>query len=124
MSPEGSVEAAPRTFNGVEGKVAEFTCSAEGGPNNAFTWTRTFGDVTVATDSMLTVNIMSAMDGGDYECLVENAAGNGSAVVTLNGTYMHIRTCIHTCTYTHVYTHVSRSRYKLFWIESGLWCSC
>ena len=99
VSPEGSVEAAPRTFNGDEEMVAEFTCSAEGGPNNTFTWTRTFGDATVATDSVLTVNIASAMDGSDYECLVENAAGNGSAVVTLNG-------MCSVCTYVHVYSRI------------------
>ena len=65
------------------GDSGTFTCSAEGGPNNSFQWQRDGQDLTGESGSILTLTNVNAMHGGDYSCLVSNAAGNDSATATL-----------------------------------------
>lgn len=75
---------------------ATFNCTAEGGPDNTFTWY--YGDmdldkvsgVTIVTEdgsnptySELTISDALAEDGGDYTCNVSNAAGFDTAIGTL-----------------------------------------
>ncbi len=67
-----------------------FTCSANGGPGNMFSWIRTFDNVTVGNTSNLTISVSGAADGGQYMCEVSNLAGKDSANVTLNGNNIHI----------------------------------
>ena len=58
-------------------------CSAFGGPNNTFRWE--IDGVMVGNTSVLTIEIVSASVGGDYQCTVENSAGSGSATAAVNG---------------------------------------
>ena len=89
VSPEGSVQLDPvdKTRN-IEDMHA-FTCSAQGGPNNTFQW---FFNGNLATnrqvsssptESNYTISNVSVLDGGQYTCVVSNAAGNSSETSTL-----------------------------------------
>ena len=82
VSPDGTVGASPRFTVESIGNDAIFTCVAQGGPGNQFQWLR--NDVVLSTQSMLTMSVNSGSgDGGDYTCLVTNAAGNGSDTVSV-----------------------------------------
>ena len=62
------------------------TCSAEGGPNNNFTWTTlaTSGNVTfLQNDPELEINI-TEVDDSIYNCHVKNDAGYEEANLTVN----------------------------------------
>ena len=66
------------------------TCTASGGPNNTFYWF--MGGVarlSQSTDGILNITDITATNGGVYECVVNNTAGNSSANITIYG-----RTCI------------------------------
>ena len=52
-----------------------------GGPNISFTWE--MNGVLVGNDSVLNLMNIDASDGGDYTCIVSNAAGTDSATATL-----------------------------------------
>ncbi len=60
-----------------------FTCDAQGGPGNMFQWQRNGANLDEKTQSTLQLNSVDASDGGEYTCVVSNAAGNDSAVLTL-----------------------------------------
>ena len=62
-----------------------FSCTAEGGPGNTFTWVRLYDGAVIRNESQLEINVTSAEDGGIYECNVQNIAGGNSTAVTLNG---------------------------------------
>ena len=62
-----------------------FTCSTLGGPGNNFTWFKTSDGAAVASEPVLQIAVEDAFVGSDYQCLVENDAGNDTTVVTLNG---------------------------------------
>ena len=112
MSPNNSVAIYPSpSFTVDNGSSILFTCMAEGGPNNTFTWVRTDDitniitdigandstmpiDVTgffellsgyiITNDSLLTIDLINGtLDGGDYTCLVINEAGVGREETTL-----------------------------------------
>ena len=67
----------------VVGGIVTFTCSAQGGPNNTYQWQNNGEDMRNETDATLTVSSISAMNGGNYSCVVSNAAGNDSATAVL-----------------------------------------
>ena len=52
-----------------------------GGPNISFTWE--MNSVLVGNDSVLNLMNIDASHGGDYTCIVSNAAGTDSATATL-----------------------------------------
>ena len=52
-----------------------------GGPNISFTWE--MNGVLVGNDSVLNLMNIDASHGGDYICIVSNAAGTDSATATL-----------------------------------------
>ena len=84
VSPEGSVSVSPlnMVFNG--GDHVTFNCSAQGGPGNTYQWQQNGIDLDNETMQTLTVSQISATDGGEYTCVVSNAAGNDSASTLLN----------------------------------------
>ena len=63
------------------GDSVSFGCSAMGGPNISFTWE--MNGVLVGNDSVLNLMNIEASHGGDYTCIVSNAAGTDSATATL-----------------------------------------
>ena len=65
------------------------TCTASGGPNNMFRWSKDGNLLDDGTDGILNITDVTATDGGLYECVVNNTAGNSSANITIYG-----RTCI------------------------------
>ena len=67
------------------GNVAVFTCTALGGPDNVYTWTRLSDGAVVANQTILRVMVESACDGSVYQCRAENAAGRISSNATLYG---------------------------------------
>ena len=84
MSPEGSAAVSPEMEIPIVGGIVTFTCSAQGGPDNTYQWQRDEQDLMNETNTTLTVSNISAMNGGNYTCVVSNAAGNDSATAVLH----------------------------------------
>ena len=61
------------------------TCTASGGPNNIFYWFKDDLYLDGSTDDILNITDVTADDGGLYECVVNNTAGNSSADITIYG---------------------------------------
>ena len=59
-------------------------CLAQGESDNTYQWQRSGSDLDNETTETLTITQISAMDGGEYTCVVSNAAGNNSASTLLN----------------------------------------
>ena len=83
MSPEGSVAVSPEMVIADVGGTVTFTCSAQGGPNSTYQWQNDGEDLMNETDATLIVSNITAMNGGNYTCVVGNAAGNDSATAVL-----------------------------------------
>ena len=58
---------------------------AQGGPGNTFIWTRLRDGQVLFSEPVLEIIVEDASVGSQYECLVENDAGNESDVVSLRG---------------------------------------
>ena len=70
-----------------EGDNVTFSCSAEGGPENTLQWLKDgedFGSVICGSENNLTLTSITIDDGAVYTCEASNAAGTGSASVSLN----------------------------------------
>jgi len=61
-----------------------FNCSTLGGPGNTYQWQLNGTDLDNETMQSLTIPHVSATVGGEYTCVVSNAAGNDSASTLLN----------------------------------------
>ena len=61
------------------------TCTVTGGPNNMFYWFKDDVYLDGRTDAILNITDVTADDGGLYECVVNNTAGNSSADITIYG---------------------------------------
>ena len=61
------------------------TCTASGGPNNMFYWFKDSVYLDGITDYILNISDVTANDGGLYECLVNNAASDDFAFITIYG---------------------------------------
>ena len=84
MSPEDSVSVSPLNMVFSRGDNVTFNCLAQGGPDNTYQWQRNGTDLDNETMQTLTIYQISATDGGEYTCVVSNAAGNDSANILLN----------------------------------------
>ena len=92
VAPGVVVSPSRQTTN--NGSTVSIECLAEGGPDNMFEWiargdTLTSGsDVSISDGSHLSVlsisNVNATEDGGEYRCVVSNAAGSDSDNATLN----------------------------------------
>ena len=78
----GDVEARPAVVE--YGDVVTLNCTASGDPDNMFFWYK--DDVLLQRDkNVLNITSVSAADGGLYECVVNNTAGNSTANITIYG---------------------------------------
>ena len=85
VSP-GNISTTPDMMvNSVIGDEVDLRCTALGGPDNVYSWTRLSDGTVVANQTMLRVMVESAYDGSIYRCRVENAAGSVSRDITLYG---------------------------------------
>ena len=66
------------------GDSLTLSCSNSGGPNNMFCWLKD-GMFEGTTGNTLMINAVTADDGGIYECVVNNTAGESSANITIYG---------------------------------------
>ena len=81
VSPESSVAVSPLDPVFSQGNNIAFICSTMGGPSNTFQWEMN-GNI-IGSDSMPEVMDIDASSGGNYKCIVSNAAGSGSASTIL-----------------------------------------
>ena len=77
--------ASPGSFNGLPGGTATFQCFSLGGPGNNFTWTRESDGMVIGNQYTLSIVDLDAFDGSQYQCFVENRAGNDTTSVILYG---------------------------------------
>ena len=84
VSPGNSVNTS---LMDMDGSIA-LSCEAMGGPNNTFMWVRQdlgMESVVVGNASLLMIGSVTALEGGEYICMVNNSAGTGTDTVTING---------------------------------------
>ena len=70
--------------NSTDGNDVHFVCSAQGGPDNQFTWRYLRTGEMVSSIQQLGLTSDESV-GGQYQCEVFNMAGSDAATVTLNG---------------------------------------
>ena len=70
------------------GEPLTLNCTASGGSDNMFQWSKDGSSLSV-NNNILEISTITAIDGGSYECTVNNTAGISSATITVHG-----RTCI------------------------------
>ena len=93
VSPAGSVFVSP--FGNVRtnfNSTVSLTCSAQGGPNNMFEWSKQ--GVIVSNSDVLELTMITGSDGGLYVCNVTNDAGSDTANTSVIG--MYFITCLKT----------------------------
>ena len=79
----GDVTARPAVVE--YGNVLTLNCTASGGSNNMFLWYKNDVLLEGNANNILNITAVSATDGGLYECVVNNTAGNSTANITVNG---------------------------------------
>ena len=85
VSPFGTVVVWPENSLVKESDNVTLTCSADGGPNNDYMWF--YGSTSLTNGPVLELNNIRARDGGEYTCVVSNAAGSDRESVTISGEY-------------------------------------
>ena len=63
--------------------MVTYTCSADGGPGNAYEWTRLNDNSVVSSTQELILGNTDPV--GDYLCNITNDAGDTTIVTTFNG---------------------------------------
>ena len=66
------------------GDSLTLNCSNSGGPNNMLRWIKD-GLFEGTTDNILMINVVTIDDGGIYQCVVNNTAGENSTEITIYG---------------------------------------
>ena len=84
VSPEGSVEVEAVNMSVLFDPNEEATlhCRASGGPNNTYLWFFNGEVIQGATTDVLSLN---QVEGGEYTCQVNNAAGSENVKLLLTG---------------------------------------
>lgn len=78
MSPEGSVFVRPTQRIANLDETVTFACTGDGGPNNTYQWYKDDQILPLEMRTNLTLSLVNSTHGGEYTCLVSNAAGNES----------------------------------------------
>ena len=79
------------------GDVVTLNCTASGGPDNMLHWYKDNILLQENDENILDITSVNAADGGLYECVVNNTAGNSTANVTIHG-----RSCYHLTHNAHI----------------------
>ena len=79
----GDVEARPIVIQ--YGDTLTLNCTASGGPDNMLRWFKDDVLLEGSDENILELTAVSAADGGLYECVVNNTAGNSTANITIYG---------------------------------------
>ena len=85
VSPLGTVIISPPTVLTNFNSTLNLTCTADGGPNNIFEWSKQ--GIIVSNSSVLELTMITGSDGGIYECTVTNDAGSGRESASVFGMY-------------------------------------
>ena len=87
VSPEGSVKVSPSVITAQFDTTITAGCTAEGGPDNQFTWSVVtgFGESSVVQYGPVLVINVTDIESGIYACHVENAAGYELAYLKIYG---------------------------------------
>ena len=64
-----------------QGEQLVLNCQSDGGPQLEYTWI--FSGSEISNNQILTIDNVTASNGGEYTCKVANAAGNDSDNVTV-----------------------------------------
>ena len=85
VAPYNVVIMGDNTYD--NGDQLELNCSSEGGPDLEYSWSRTntFSATTTTNTSTLNISDLATVDGGDYTCTVNNAAGTSMNTITVYG---------------------------------------
>ena len=75
----------------LQGEQLKLSCLSEGGPQLEYSWI--FSDSEIGTSANLTINNVSALNGGDYTCNVTNDAGSESYTITIYSKFPHNYVC-------------------------------
>ena len=78
------------TTEAVVNTTVTYTCYADGGPGNMYTWFRQRDNSLVSSMQKLILDNTNPLDGGEYQCIVNNDAGYFTAMTTLNGNYIDL----------------------------------
>ena len=81
VSPKGSAIVSPQDVISNFGDNIMLVCTAMGGPDISFQWE--VNGTIVGNNSVLNLVTIDASHGGNYNCIVSNAAGTDSASTTL-----------------------------------------
>ena len=93
VSPQDSVSIMPPgDVLTNSNSTVNITCSAQGGPNNMFEWSKQ--GVIVSNSDVLELTMVTGSDGGLYVCNVTNDAGSDTASTSVIG--MYFITCLKT----------------------------
>ena len=85
VSPADSVMVDHPTVLTNFNLTESITCSAQGGPNNMFEWSKQ--GVIVSNSDVLELTMITGSDGGLYVCNVTNDAGSDTANTSVIGMY-------------------------------------
>ena len=81
--PIGGVMAKQTTVH--YGSSLVLNCTSFGGPGIIFHWFKNGSYLEGNNNNILSITDVTADDGGLYECVVNNTAGNSSANITIYG---------------------------------------
>ena len=70
-----------------QGEQLVFNCQSDGGPQLDYTWI--FSGNEISNDQTLTIDNVTASNGGEYTCNVTNNAGYNSDTVTVYSKFEH-----------------------------------
>ena len=73
-----------------QGDQLQLKCSSEGGPQLEYTWTFSGSAITNANSNILTIDNVTASNGGNYTCNVTNNAGSDTSTITVYGKSLKI----------------------------------
>ena len=62
-----------------------YACNADGGLGNSYQWLQLRDSAIVSETQEFTLDNTNPLDGGDYQCIITNIAGNTTVMTTHNG---------------------------------------